>query len=467
MKQIKIVLYLSLALVMVVMLGLTACSNNSSSSTTTTKTTQATSQTTSATTAPASTKVLKIGSVAGFQTKEGLEVKKWHDLFVKVINAAGGWKVGNDYYKLEIITYDGGVMDDAKGRAAFEKLIYDDKVGIIIDDFMLNDKQVAQICQENNVLLLGEGFTSDTADPSITISYRTSGIYFGRAMNFSIAQEYYKQGSRKLAFINGNSEQSQIQIDQYGMAYKMAGFQIVDPIFYNSDTVDFGPIATKVISEGADSVCFPDAGSSLAINIMGALYDAGWKGTIFPSSLTLSDLKKIYAKVGNWCDGMLGLFLDPRGLPMVQNNKEMKAWIDAYTKEYGEFVESGCLWVRGFFFLQDAVMKTQSVDVKTIQKYLDNMPTGVATLTGYAQLFARPDLGNYRTIDCAFSDGIAKVVNGEFVYYIPDTVQDQYLASIKAYGLVDVYKKYWAEYGKPTFTPDSELARFDYAWLDK
>jgi hypothetical protein len=412
-------------------------------------------------------KVFKIGSVSNFQTKEGLELKKWHDLFQKRINASGGWKVGNETYDLNIITYDGGMMEDAKSRAAIEKLVYEDKVNIIIDTFMINDKQAAQICQQNGVLLMGEGFTDDAAGPEFTVTYRTTGIYFGRAMNFSVAQEYYKQGSRKLAFINSNSEQSQIQIKQYGQAYEMAGFKILDPVFYNSDTVDFGPIATKVMSMGADSVCFPDAGSSLAINIMGALYDAGWKGTIFPSSLNQGDLSKIYSKVGAWCDGMLGLYFDPHGIPMVMNNPDMKYWLDEYVKEYGTFVESGCLWVGGFWFLKDAVMATNSIEQKTLQAYLDKSDHEVATLLGYAQLMARPDLKNYRTMDSAFSDGIAISKGGKFAFFEPDTVQDQYLASIKAYGLTDVYKAYWTQYGQPKFPKSAEYARFDYAWLDK
>ena len=139
---------------------------------------------------PAATNLTKFSKSVQLLTsrpRKDWRLKKWHDLFVKRINATGGWKVGNDTYDLNIITYDGGMMDDAKSRAAIEKLVYEDKVSIIIDTFMINDKQAAQICQQNNVLLLGEGFTDDTAGPEFTVTYRTTGIYFGRAMNFSIA----------------------------------------------------------------------------------------------------------------------------------------------------------------------------------------------------------------------------------------------------------------------------------------
>jgi hypothetical protein len=45
------------------------------------------------------------------------------------------------------------------------------------------------------------------------------------------------------------------------------------------------------------------------------------------------------------------------------------------------------------------------------------------------------------------------------------TVKDQYLASIMAYHLVDVYKKYWEEYGKPVFPPEDSV--LDFSDLDK
>ena len=46
-------------------------------------------------TSQAQQKVLKIGCVTNFNTKEGVEIKKWHDLIAKTINAQGGWRIGN------------------------------------------------------------------------------------------------------------------------------------------------------------------------------------------------------------------------------------------------------------------------------------------------------------------------------------------------------------------------------------
>ena len=94
-------------------------------------------------------------------------------------------------------------------------------------------------------------------------------------------------------------------------------------------------------------------------------------------------MQNMYKKVGNYIDGMELLYFDPRGIPVVQSNPEMMEWLAAYQKEYGEFNETGCAWVAGYFVLRDAINKTQSIKVEDLKKYLDHLPTGVPTLTGY------------------------------------------------------------------------------------
>ena len=48
----------------------------------------------------------------------------------------------------------------------------------------------------------------------------------------------------------------------------------------------------------------------------------------------------------------------------------MKALIDRYLKEYGEFHTEGCLWLTGWFTVKDAMMATQSVDTTVLKDYM-------------------------------------------------------------------------------------------------
>src|SRR4030042_24040 len=176
-------------------------------------------------------KVLKIGCNNNFKTKEGIEIKKWHDLISKVVNAQGGWKIGNETYRLEIITDDNG-GDPTKVRSTMEKQIFRDGVKILLDNFLSNEITSAQICEENKVLGLGEGFRPDAAKTDFNYYYRTSGIFFGRAFHYLIYRDYYKEGARSGLFITPDSDQARIQAEQYGAAMKLAGIKPLTPVLY-------------------------------------------------------------------------------------------------------------------------------------------------------------------------------------------------------------------------------------------
>src|SRR5208337_3114364 len=100
-----------------------------------------------------------------------------------------------------------------------------------------------------------------------------------------------------------------------------------------------------------------------------------------------------------------------------------------------------------WFPFRDAVETTGSVDPEVIRKYLQNSKRGVMTLLGYVQLFARPDKGNFKTIDAAPTTPVALVKNGKLTGLKVASVKDQYLVSIKSYNMVDAYQKYWDTYG--------------------
>jgi hypothetical protein len=52
------------------------------------------------------------------------------------------------------------------------------------------------------------------------------------------------------------------------------------------------------------------------------------------------------------------------------------------------------------------------------------------------------------------------IQDGKIVASTIVSVKDQYLVSIKAYGLADVYQKYWEQYGKPQFPEEPSLLDF-------
>jgi hypothetical protein len=87
------------------------------------------------------------------------------------------------------------------------------------------------------------------------------------------------------------------------------------------------------------------------------------------------------------------------------------------------------------------------------------------SINGYTQLFAKPDMNNLKTVDSAAQDFQVIVKDGKMTPLKPITVKDHYLISIYVYNLVDVYQKYWDQYGKPNFP--NEPSFLDFSDLTK
>jgi branched-chain amino acid transport system substrate-binding protein len=398
--------------------------------------------------------------------KEGIEIKKWLELFAKVYNEQGGWEIGGERYKVIPLVYDTG-FQPGQARAAIERLVYEDNVKYLVNSWGDPTDEEITITEPNKVLTVGGGIMDTSVDPKLQYYFRGFGIYFARALQYVIYQDYYNRIIAKGKteptgiLLMPDSQFGRFSAMSYGATMKLAGFKVIDPIFYPGDITDYSLVATKVLALNPDMIDLGITSGDAIPNVLVALKDAGYKGEITPGNLTPFTLNDCNTRVGKeFMEGCLQSYFDPRGL---QKDPEMLKLMDRYVQEYGEFQSEGAFWMGQWFIFRDAVNATQSVDVEVLKKYLENKPPAAMTLVGYSQLFARPDVKNYRTIDSAPGHGVGIIKDGVMQYYKQVTVRDQYLVSIMAYGLEGVYKKYWDEYGFPTF-PAAEKPFFEYTY---
>ena len=114
----------------------------------------------------------------------------------KAVNEKGGWKIGNDTYKLQSIVYDGGAGDAAKARAAAERLVFQDGVKFMVSNWGEMPNQTATITEPNKVLWLGCDFTDATINPNFKYFFRASGVYFARGLSYVIQKDFVAKGRR-------------------------------------------------------------------------------------------------------------------------------------------------------------------------------------------------------------------------------------------------------------------------------
>jgi hypothetical protein len=197
-------------------------------------------------------------------------------------------------------------------------------------------------------------------------------------------------------------------------------------------------------------------------NTYRVLNDVGYKGVILPGLMTQAVLDTLVVTVGK---ASLEGGETPQCNPYQwQQDPRMRALMDAYVKEYGKWEADGD--PNDFLILEAAIKATQSVDTDVIKAYMDNSPAPVQYLAGLTQYFARPDLGNNRTICGSVSGMLGVIRDGKQVSSgTVITTKDQYLYTIQTRGLVDAYKAYWAQYGYPKF-PAAQKGQESFHYTD-
>lgn len=455
----RVIMALSALLLMTVLM-VAACGGESTTTTAapsgpdTTATGATTATSTAPTTAPpADQPVLKIGALLSLDTVQGVEMKKWVELFAKLYNDAGGWKIGDKTYTVEAKIYDCGVWDAAKTRSATEKAVLQDKVQFMVCNWGDIPAETISVTEPNKVLWMGLDFTDGTVAPTLKYSIRAQGLFFAQGLFYYIIQDYMAQGAKNGLVVCPDSQQGQVGSQLVAATANTLGLEIKDPVFFAQDTTDFGPIATKIVSANPDAVFMSYMAGDQVVNLLGALKDSGYVGKILPGELDNQTLENCIKRVGvEYMEGMETGSYDPVG---VETDPQTLKYIDAYKAAYGDWFSGGCFWVGPWFIFEDAVNSTQSVDVDTLVAYLQDSKKGVRTLTGYSQLFARPEIQNTKTVDSAPGHYIGVVKSGKFQYLSTIACKDQYLSSLLVYGLQDAYQAYWDQAGVPTF-PDQQ-----------
>jgi branched-chain amino acid transport system substrate-binding protein len=404
---------------------------------------------------PAPTKVLKIGTILAMNTTQGIETKKWHDLLVKSYNDKGGWKIGDERYEVEMVTYD-SQGDAVKAKDYLEKLVLQDGCKLLLGGSGTVSVDIT-ITEPNKVLVIGGDLTNASADPKVQYYY-TSGQIFTNAVLYRICKDMANKGVKNYVSVKPDT-----QFGHFIDAVATSTWKLADPnikslgtVYFDPSTVDYGPIAAKAISLNPEVIDLLYVGMvhNAVLQMYRALKDGGYKGVVLPGIADEGQVAELVTTCGKeFIEGGEVFSQDPRG---VQKDPRMLSFIDEYTKEYGAFKTDGVGFVVGWFILEDAINATQSVDVDVLKAYLDNSKGSIRHVCGFAKLFARPDVDNYRTICGGWSSPVCAIQDGKLVPVAVVTMKDQYLFTVLSFHWEDTYKKYWEEYGYPTFPAEEQ-----------
>ena len=382
-------------------------------------------------------KVVKIGSTVSMKTKEGMQTKKWLELLTERQNAAGGIVVKGQRYSVQMIIYDDDLSVDG-GRAAAERLVYQDKVKYIICQF--NSPPIVgalTVTQPNKVIQISDGMTEKTMEPQYGYYYRAPSMFWNNAQRAYFIEHYRKQGlPMTTVLINPDDVTGRGGAEKYTNTYKNLGVKVLDTLYYKRDTTDYTPFATKIKSLNPG---FVDTGTTNAgaptLLLAKALSDVGFKGGKIFNNM-METWKEIIEKVGpEAIEGSVGGFKDPR---QYRTEKWVLDLCDAYEKKYGIWETDAVNWIAGWFALTTAMKKADSFEVEDLTKALHGLE--VNALDARHRFAARPDKNNPRTCDAITETMPGVVKNGKFQVMKVLSIDESYALTIKSYGLEEVYK---------------------------
>jgi ABC-type branched-subunit amino acid transport system substrate-binding protein len=395
----------------------------------------------------------------------GLQTSNWYKLMAKLYNDAGGWKIGNDTYKVEMVIYNTqGSVTTAKDLLT--RAVLQDGCKFMLGWTITGSADVdSTVTELNKVIVVNADMTNQSSNPKYNYMY-PRGMFFQNADVYKICTDMVKKGVKSYVSVKPDSQIGRTMDPTINVAWKLSDPNIdyKGTVWVSPSTVDWGPIATKIKSYNADCADIIYLGyiPQSIPNIYRALYDVGFKGYILPGQMSQAILDALVVTVGK--AAIEGGEVPGADAYTWQTEPRMRSLMDTYVKEYGKWESDGD--VSEFLIIEAAINATQSVDTDVIKAWWDNSPPPIQTRGGLIQYFARPDVGNNRTVMGCSSGQLGLIRDGKLVGSGTFTaVKDHYLLTIKTQNFVDAYKAYWEKYGYPTF-PASQKGTESFHYTD-
>jgi ABC-type branched-subunit amino acid transport system substrate-binding protein len=358
-------------------------------------------------------KIFKVGAAVNFGDRMGIQVKRCFELLTEQLNASGGLIVKGERYHVDMIVYDHKYQADA-GRAAFERLVFQDKVQTIFSYGSAPTLAGIEVTEPNKIPLFHAAIGSQLMSPKYKYAFhtnRTTPVLLGAA---SFMKKHLITPKLKTVVVVANDDITGRDTSKEVVAmWKYCNIKVLDTLYHKRGTVDLNPVAVKIKSINPDIVDFDGilAGAE-ALRLVKAIYQSGWKGQIIGDLITPTVPDIVNACGKESVEGMFGQIFDPAEIP---NPPPLAIpFRKAYTEKYGVWEIDGLRWFDGWHYFVEAVKKANSLSADDIAEAMQGL--SVETVAGESRMCRRPDLGNNRYVDSSLVKFWGQVRNGRVVY---------------------------------------------------
>lgn len=319
--------------------------------------------------------VLKIGVdgvMSGPAASWGLVNKYAAETTALMINAAGGWQIGDKKYKIEIVGLD-DKNDPQTSATNAEKLVSQGIKYIIGPNVDTTAGALVPVVEKAKAINFPYAFSKDLYTPphgnsilGMIASYQAGPVIYKYLMQ--------KKGVKKIAFLARNEADPLNQMKEGEDAAKGLGLTIVSTGgTYEPGTTDFAPILQPVLSKGPDLLVLSGVAPGDAPLLIKAARESGYQGLI--STETAQDAKVLQQIAGPLADGFISV--GGASTPAIQT-PAMVEYIKQYTAHVGEWNDEAGTKVYALEILLRALQyagPAALTDVEVLKKVLPKFST--------------------------------------------------------------------------------------------
>ena len=225
--------------------------------------------------------VIKIGSAApltGEIAHLGKDNENGARMAVDEINAAGGVKLGDKTYKLQLIGED-DKADPREGTLAAQKLVDEGVVAVVGHLNSGTSIPASRIYADANVVQVSPSATN----PKYTLQgFRTTyRVVANDNQQGAVLADYAadEMKAKKVAIVDDRTQYGQGLADVFEQVAKQKGVDVVDREFTTNKSTDFNAILTKIRSLHPDAVMFGGM-DSVAAPMARQMKELGMKATM-------------------------------------------------------------------------------------------------------------------------------------------------------------------------------------------
>lgn len=270
-------------------------------------------------------KVGVLGGMTGPGAPWGLAIDGGVKIATDEINQAGGLKVGDKTYKIEVVSYDDHYKA-ADAVTAVNRLIDQDKVKYIVGPIgSASLLAIKPITEKNKVVLLSNTYTTEALNAETRYMFRvlpTTNEYDGQLIGWL---KQNRPNIKRVAIISPNDATGWSTQKGKKKVYEGNGFEVADARFFERSQNDFRTLLAGILAKKVDLIeldVIPPAQAGLVIrqaremgykgpftkfggnNVAETVKSAGAEnaeGTLLyfsadPASDTFAKLSKAYAK---------------------------------------------------------------------------------------------------------------------------------------------------------------------------